>query len=219
MKTLTLIIALGFSFSCFAQKSKSPTQKLKYSSDLSLIKESESCQAFYISTKPITNREYMVYLLWLQEVYTDYPLVVSNAIPRQHNIVWYDSAYVESDSYLNNLLKGVNPEDKKYVFNSLYLDYPITGLSWQQAMDFSKWLSDRYNEYVLIKEKFYQLDLYQGNENSFNTESYLAGQYMGLISNPKKEVKWKDNLLIPAFRLPTTNELVQSKDLINVSSI
>jgi len=92
-------------------------------------------------------------------------------------------------------------------------------------MDFLNWLSDRYNEALLIKKRILELDHNQLSEYNFNTEAYLLDQYEGLINmaildtetNQIRSVKWKDRLLVPTFRLPSQNELNIAKQSIQCS--
>jgi gliding motility-associated lipoprotein GldJ len=61
-----------------------------------------------------------------------------------------------------------------------------------------------------------ELDPAQKDENNFNTEAYLAGQYTGLVNKPKidlnpngtgeRRVRLEDGILLPKYRLPTEAE-------------
>lgn len=173
---------------------------------------SSRSDSFLISVKPVTNREYIIYLLWLYNVYgADYPEVVYNAMPglSRKNADENTKAINDSNLLMNVILKYSQPFVKKYMFNPKYLDYPVVGVTWLQANKFCKWLSDRFNEYRLIRDGYFLPDSNQTNEECFVTESYLADQYHG-IRNYKKEkilLQWKDRLMLPAFRLPTAKEI------------
>ncbi|MBU0489542.1 MAG: SUMF1/EgtB/PvdO family nonheme iron enzyme [Bacteroidetes bacterium] len=165
--------------------------------------------AFLISTKPITNREYLIYLMWISNVYgLDYPESVAKAMPcasyDQQELVF--GSEDDDDSPFHTLITNLPAYVREYMFNQKYLDYPVVGISWQQASSFCKWLSDRYNEHTLFVKGYLAPDQYQMNENCFVTESYLKEQYYG--ARIKEEmVYWNQRLLIPNFHLPSMNEL------------
>jgi gliding motility-associated lipoprotein GldJ len=68
----------------------------------------------------------------------------------------------------------------------------------------------------LIQEGVLDYDPDQRNENNFNTEAYLAGQYEGLVNQPLEDidpsgtgergVRLEDGILLPKYRLPTEAE-------------
>ena len=102
-----------------------------------------------------------------------------------------------------------------------YRDYPVVGVSWLQASDYCKWRTDRANEYILIREGILDYNIYQRDENTFNTEAYLAGQYEERVKsnlddlNPdnregrklgKRIVRLEDGILLHRYRLPTEAE-------------
>lgn len=167
------------------------------------IPRTATVSSFYMDETEVTNFYYLEYLYWLQRVYgTDYPEVVRKARP--DTLVWrkkmaYNEPYVEL-----------------YLRHPAYRDYPVVGVSWEQATDFCAWRTDRVNEIILIREGLFEHYPSQINEDNFNTEAYLAGQYEsgkridGLIDfNPDKEyrnVRMEDGILLPKYRLPTEAE-------------
>jgi len=198
-------------------------RELKNVSEYYLVLNDDSIEPFYISSNPITNREYITYLCWKADVYRYYPGELLNAFPNLDN--------KQIDSLLN---KGFTPIQirtlvestyftEHYMFSPKYLDYPVLGLTWNQSMDFLNWLSDRYNEHILIQKRIQDVYHNQCCENSFNTESHLLDQYEGMInrsfcdqeSKQPRNVKWKDRILIPSFRLPSNNELNIAQRSIN----
>ena len=78
-----------------------------------------------------------------------------------------------------------------YFIDPVYKNYPVVGISWIQANDYCKWLSDQNNQAILLKHK--KLKSYSFY---FTTESYLK-------NNEKASVL---ELLQPNFRLPTEAE-------------
>lgn len=165
-----------------------------------------------LSLKPVTNREYLIYIMWVYSVYgTDYPESVFEVIP---GLVRYDSTGSVSEVFnpdnepFHALCRFCPKYVEKYMFNAKYADYPVLGVSWYQAGKFLEWYSDRYNESTLIRKEKLVENFGQMNEDCFVTESYLCGQYMGAEGKDQFRIAWSDRLLIPAFRLPTRSELV-----------
>jgi len=159
--------------------------------------------SFYIDETEVRNLDYLEYLYWLNRVYaTDYPGVYRKALP--DTLVWRDKlAYNE-------------PLVEYYFRHPAYRNYPVVGVSWIQATDYCAWRTDRVNEMLLIRKGILAMDPSQKNENNFNTEAYLAGQYEGLVDKPlpdlnpngtgTRKVKMEDGIMLPKYRLPTEAE-------------
>ena len=119
--------------------------------------------SFYMDETEVKNVDYREYLYWLSRVYTDYPEVQRNALP--DTLVWRSPL-------------GYNEPYVQYYFRyPSYNDYPVVGVTWLQANDYCSWRSDRVNEKIMINEGILNYDPNQANEDNFNTEAYLAGQY------------------------------------------
>lgn len=155
--------------------------------------------SFYMDETEIANIHYLEYLYWLDRVFgTDYPEVYKKALP--DTLVWRDKlAYNE-------------PLVEYYLRHPAYQQYPVVGVNWLQAMDFAAWRTDRVNEQILIREGILRVNPNQVNEDNFNTDAYLAGQYDGLVKsllldlNPNRDlrkVKMEDGILLPRYLLPT----------------
>jgi sulfatase modifying factor 1 len=70
------------------------------------------------------------------------------------------------------------PYVEYYYRHPSFDNYPVVGVSWLQANDFAKWRSDRVNEQVLATKGIIKLDPASDvDDNNFNTQAYLAGQY------------------------------------------
>ncbi len=157
--------------------------------------------SFYMDESEVANVDYREYLYWLSRVYVSFPEVYQKALP--DTLVWRDPlAYNE-------------PYVEYYFRHPSYNDYPVVGVTWLQANDFCAWRTDRVNEMTMIHEGILNPDPNQQDENNFNTEAYLAGQYEGLVNqnlpslDPNKEerrVKMEDGMLLPKYRLPSEAE-------------
>jgi len=159
--------------------------------------------SFYMDVTEISNLDYCEYLYWIRRVFgIDYPEVYKQTLP--DTLVWRDElAYNE-------------PYVKYYLRHPAYRHYPVVGVSWVQANRYCQWRTDRVNEYILIREGILQVDPNQQNEENFNTEAYLTGQYEGLVKNDlydldpngagTRKVRMEDGILLPEYRLPTEQE-------------
>jgi formylglycine-generating enzyme len=159
-----------------------------------------SVSSFYMDETEVANIDYREYLHWLRRVYLDYPEVYRNALP--DTTVWrsplgYNEPYVET-----------------YFRHPAFNNYPVVGVNWLQANDYCNWRTDRVNEMILIREGILDWDPNQINENNFNTDAYLAGQYDGLVrqnlrdaaTGGERRAQFEDGLLLPKYRLPTEAE-------------
>lgn len=158
--------------------------------------------SFYMDECEISNVNYLEYLYWITRVFaTDYPEVYKKALP--DTLVWrsklaYNEPYVDL-----------------YLRHPAYYQYPVVGINWLQANDYCVWRTDRVNEMILIREGILKINPAQINEDNFNLDAYLAGQYEGLVKDnlqdydPDKDtrkVKIEDGIFLPKYRLPTESE-------------
>lgn len=159
--------------------------------------------SFYMDETEVANIDYVEYLYWLNRVFgTNYPEVYRKALP--DTLVWRERlAYNE-------------PLVETYLRHPAYRNYPVVGVTWEQANDYCMWRTDRVNEQILVNRGILDLDPDQKDQNNFNTEAYLAGQYKGLVNKPlrdlnpngtgERSVRLEDGILLPKYRLPTEAE-------------
>jgi len=157
--------------------------------------------SFYMDETEISNLDYREYVYWLDRVFGEsYPEVVRNALP--DTLVWleelaYNDAFVET-----------------YFRHPSYNDYPVVGVSWVQANEYSKWRTDRVNEMLLIQKGILNPNAEQKDGENFVTDSYLAGQYnvearrnlKDIRTGEERNVRFEDGILLPDYRLPTEAE-------------
>lgn len=157
--------------------------------------------SFYMDETEISNIDYREYLYWLKRVFGEsYPEVWLNALP--DTLVWREE------------LSYNEPFVETYFRHPSYNDYPVVGVNWLQANDYCKWRTDRVNEMILIEKGILNPNTEQQDEDNFNTEAYLVGQYQGdvrrnlkdLRTGGERPVRFEDGILLPSYRLPTEAE-------------
>ncbi|MEO1714346.1 MAG: SUMF1/EgtB/PvdO family nonheme iron enzyme, partial [Bacteroidota bacterium] len=157
--------------------------------------------SFYMDETEISNLDYREYLYWLKRVFGEsYPEVWLNALP--DTLVWREE------------LSYNEPFVETYFRHPSYNDYPVVGVNWLQANDYCKWRTDRVNEMILIEKGILNPNTEQQDEDNFNTEAYLVGQYQGdvrrnlkdLRTGGERPVRFEDGILLPSYRLPTEAE-------------
>ena len=175
-------------------------------------------QSFYMDETEVTNLMYLEYLDWLKRVFPpsdeNYKLIHEGAVP--DTLVW------------RNRLGYNEVMTNNYLRHPAYANYPVVGVSWVQAVEFSKWRSDRVNEMLLEQEgiiaKNARYEVEPGE--SFSTDTYLNAPTMtyggndGITRGGKKSeamekkstdgtnlyVQRQDGILLPDYRLPTEAE-------------
>lgn len=175
-------------------------------------------QSFYMDETEVTNLMYSEYLDWLKKLFPpsdeNYKNIYNGAVP--DTLVW------------RNRLGYNEVMTNNYLRHPAYADYPVVGVSWIQAVEFSNWRTDRVNEFILEEEGFTtrnaRYDVEAGE--TFNTQTYLNSPtetYGGNDSITKggkstqarmkrnKDssniyVQRKDGILLPGYRLPTEAE-------------
>jgi len=204
---------------------------MDYARWLVFIPGNDSVKPFYISARPVTNREYILFMVWTQFVYgNDYPEVLLDIMPGITDTIRSNMEFrpfADSSSF-NFYMKYGESFVSDYIFNPEYTDFPVIGLKWEQANKFSHWLSDRYNEYSLIKAKYLAEDPNQADESNFSTESFIFSQYEGVIrkfwniiseDSTKNGFNKVSYLIRPSFHVATGKELITANNYASKLSV
>ncbi len=183
-------------------------------------------QSFYMDETEVTNLMYMEYLDWLKRVFP----------PDQDNYKnIYEGASPDTLVWRNRL--GYNETmTNNYLRHPAYANYPVVGVNWIQAVEFSKWRTDRVNENTLEQQGYLKKDskvTAVSADKTFSTETYLAAPTKtmggdeeivlkgrrnsaakpgkadkdGNVKEPKNVYAQRTSgLILPEYRLPTEAE-------------
>ena len=174
-------------------------------------------QSFYMDETEVTNLMYLEYLDWTKRVFPpdndNYRMIYHGALP--DTLVW------------RNRLGFNETMTNNYLRHPAYADYPVVGVSWIQAVEFSKWRTDRVNELILEREGYTKRGARIADvdaSSTFNTQTYLtsptdayggnleitqggrASERLTQRDSINLFVQLQDGLLLPDYRLPTEVE-------------
>jgi gliding motility-associated lipoprotein GldJ len=181
----------------------------------------KSISTFYMDETEVSNTDWREYLYWIQTNFPNDRELYYNALP--DTLVWR-SPLSYNEPYVDNYLRG-----------AAFQDYPVVGVSWDQAQDYCDWRTQRMNENILRERgqlaswQDYAAARAKGGDSSqvFDTDIYLNGQLRGpgidgkrmmpdLNPNAKaangakgqvtRPVRREDGILRGGYRLPTEAE-------------
>ncbi len=169
--------------------------------DMVFIPGDGKIPSFYIGRSEEPNINYVAYLSWVKNTFIDYPEV-------------YEDAKIRFNSG-GSVTRFNDPTLVYHMEHPAFAYYPIVGATWNQIQNYLVWKTDRLNEDILIQNDFTEEDFNQMNEENFNTESFIYGQYMGRRNKPMyvdkrkkttRSIAWDDGILFAGFRLPNEAE-------------
>jgi sulfatase modifying factor 1 len=176
--------------------------------------------AFYMDETEVSNQDWLDYLHWISGTFPEDHELYYNALP--DTLVWR-SPLSYNEPYVNNYLR-----------HPAFQDYPVVGVTWNQAQEYCQWRTDRTNEFILqqkgmiinpkAKKAAQNATAANAQKIPFNTDIYLNNQYRGAgidgknmktdltgkpVAGAKKAVRparVEDGILKPAYRLPSEAE-------------
>ncbi len=146
--------------------------------------------SFYMDETEVSNTNWLEYLDWIRQSYPDDYEYYYNELP--DTLVWrrplsYNEPYVDN-----------------YLRHPAYGEYPVVGVTWEQAQRYCTWRTSRVNE-LLLRSQGYMTSFQDLNgtgkgrkknevqaaprpEGPFNTDVYLNGQYDDRGKNAMKDL-------------------------------
>jgi len=158
-------------------------------------------QSFYMDETEVTNIMYLEYLDWIKRVYPsnnpNFKAIYDGVLP--DTLVW------------RNRLGYNEMMTNQYLRHPAYAEYPVVGVSWIQAVEFSQWRTDRVNELGLQKAGYLEKGSHLTGvsaESNFNTETYLNAPTLTYGGN--------DSIIKPSSGRSRRPQVTASGDTINV---
>jgi len=120
-------------------------------------------QSFYMDETEVTNLMYVEYLDYMKKLYPPddelYKNIYSGILP--DTLVW------------RNRLGYNEVMTDNYLRHPAYAEYPVVGVSWIQAVEYSNWRTDRVNELNLQKSGYRDINVTEMDpDNYFSTDRY-----------------------------------------------
>jgi sulfatase modifying factor 1 len=156
--------------------------------------------SFYMDETEVSNQDYREFTHWTSRVYPNDTERLKSITP--------DSSVWRSELAYNE------PYVQNYFRHPAYSEYPVVGVTWEQAEAYCAWRTDRVNEQILVEKGILTHDATQNGQNVYTTDTYLTGLYDGTAGKKPVEngdgtprrVKWEDGIVLPSYRLPTEAE-------------
>jgi len=197
-EVISIILAGFIVIGCASNRNAAPNFE-KYAFNGVAIDENLFCDQ-----TEITNLHWLEYMYWNIKIFGENSEEHKASIPDTN--VW------------NSVSCEVSIENRLYN-NSAYRDYPVIGISQQQANDYSTWRSDRVFEVYLIETGRIESNPNQNAANYFSIARYFQGSYFdsqsedGTITGTA--IQPDLNLYYPAYRLPDKADRVMVLDYVD----
>jgi formylglycine-generating enzyme required for sulfatase activity len=139
---------------------------------------------FYADQTEITNLDYREFVYWLKRVFGEKSDTYLKSLPDTTVWKWKDTICISCS--------------RLYFRHYNFENYPVVGISYQQAMAYTVWRSDRVFEMLLIGKGIIKTNCHYDSNSYFTIPRYLSGQYLNY--KPDKSIPY------PEYRLPTLEE-------------
>lgn len=166
MKKHILFFLLIVLFSCKTLYYKTATSLQDVSTPPGTIEMSNN---LYFDLTEVTNSGWKNYMFWTGRIYGRNSFEYKSCLPDE--TVWskLDESFISLDTF--------------YLNHYAYSDYPVVGITFEQAELYSAWRSDRVMEMLLINEGVFDYNPTTHKDSVFSIERYFEGKYQGIKPN------------------------------------
>jgi len=173
------------------------------SSPINDLKRRIGTDGFFMDEFEVTNIDWREYVAWLQGVFRHEPRRYIMALPDE--TVW------------RRELEYNEPYVRDYYTHVAFGFYPVVGVSWNQAMAYCQWRTDRVNERILINRKiipFNDLETLNASIDGVDSTEYYKyifttqkrNDFLRELNGEDYEIDLDGILLGAEYRLPTEAE-------------
>lgn len=142
---------------------------------------------FFCDEQEVSNSNWHEYEFWTKQIFGKNSNELFDIMP--DTSVWIRDSLCQDDYYY----------PKHYYRHAAYDAFPLVGTTQLQALNYSRWRSDRFFEYLLINLNKIEWDSVQNRNNYFTIERYYNDTLN--LKYPGDKVKY-----YPNYRLPTLTE-------------
>ena len=136
----------------------------------------------FIDQYEITNFNWLEYLYYQEKIYGKASKIYKSCLPDTSIWVTIDTNWTHFS--------------KHYLRHPSTRNYPVVGVTFEQAKLFANWRSDRVFEHSLIKNNTIPFTANLSADSSFTIDKYFTGNYLG--------IKPANNLIYPQYELIDT---------------
>ncbi len=149
-------------------------------------RKSLTVSSFFMDKYEVTNIAWREYLEWNKFVF-------GHTKPELINALLPDTTVWREEMAYND------PFVEYYFRHPAYSFYPVVGVSWEQAVAYCQWRTDRVNEHILVSQKFIKLPPYNKlHANSFMTEEEIDNFLLKNAEHPEYASYKKVPVKVPA---------------------
>ena len=142
--------------------------------------------SFFMDKYEVTNIGWREYLEWNIFVF-------GNTKPELIKAIMPDTTVWRNEMAYNE------PYEEYYFRHPAYSFYPVVGVSWEQAMAYCQWRTDRVNEHILVTNKYIELPPYKMlHPNVFMSEEEIDAFLLNNPDHPEYAAYTKRPVKVPA---------------------
>ena len=145
--------------------------------------------SFYMDKYEVSNMGWREYVDWMEYVFGPYRTDFIKEIYPDTTVWRNEMAYNE-------------PLVDNYFTHPAYSFYPVVGVSWDQAMAYCQWRTDRVNERILVEGNFIELPPYELlNQHLYLAEEELEEFLKNNPEHPEYRTYDKESVQVPASEI------------------